>query len=999
MRKIYLLLISILFSVSSFTQEINGIIIDEFGNTLPGVNIQTLKSNKFATSNFDGSFTIQGSIGEQIKFSMIGMEDLIMEASQNMNVTLLQSITELETVVMIGYGTSKKRDLTGSIVSIKGEEVADKPNNNVLSSLQGKVAGLSVVNSGQPGVEPDVRIRGTISLYQTKPLYVIDGIFSETMDFVNPNDIKSIEVLKDPSSLSVFGARGANGVILVTTKRARNGETQINYNTTVGYKNITGKPDMTNGEEFKYLYDMQRANQGASPYPYYNLYNANTDWIDEIANKNALFYNHNISFSNASDKNSFYAGFGYSNEEGLIKNELYKKFTANINDELKVTNYLKMGISANFLDTRLPRLGGFTTALNTTPLATPYNYDLGVYNQLPTDMGAAQLGNALLEVEGKKGTQLNRDTRIVGNIFAELTFLKNFKFRGAYMASLDFFKGRGYLPVFDVYAAETDNLTSYSVNVLTQVNQFNNYKQNLQQDYTLTYEKEFGKHDVTLLVGNTRYEEYYSAMSGTVSQYAPSYNDQGIDTNQIPNDPRWWYLNVFPYGNPETRFSNSDQWERATMSYLGRVLYNYDGKYMLNASFRNDESSEVRKSQNFWAVGAAWEISKEGFFENNYVNYLKIKGSVGEQGNQFTSLHYPTYPLYVPGQSAVFGEDLVPAYILAFRTNPDLKWETVLSKEVGIEVGAFQNKLTFEANYYDKTTKGLLAFIDGTDKFYGNVGEVNNHGFEFMASWKNTVRDGFDYTISANLTTIKNKVVSLYEDGFEYYSDPTRTYAGQPISYFYGYEVEGVYQNDADVLLSPTSNVGGTYGPGDLKYKDINGDGVITPDDRTNIGNPTPDFTYGFSTSINYNKWNLGLDFQGVYGNEVFRSWGNGSSFAQFNYRTDRLGAWTGPGTSNWEPRVNDGSGYNRLNSSYMVEDGSYLRLRNIQLGYSFSSIFLSKIYIKSLKMFINAQNLVTWKNNSGFSPEFGGGPTRFGVDSGSYPVPAITTLGLNVTF
>lgn len=985
-------------SIFSFAQEINGTIVDEFGNALPGVNIQTLKSNKFATSNFDGSFTIQGSIGEQIKFSMIGMEDLIVEASQNMNITMLQSVTELETVVMIGYGTAKKRDLTGSIVSIKGEEVADKPNNNVLSSLQGKVAGLSVVNSGQPGSEPDVRIRGTISLYQTKPLYVIDGIFSETMDFVNPNDIKSIEVLKDPSSLSVFGARGANGVILVTTKRARNGETQINYNTTVGYKNITGKPDMTNAEEFKYLYDMQRANQGASPYPYYNLYNADTDWVDEIANDNALFYNHNLSFSNASEKNSFYAGFGYSNEEGLIKNELYKKFTASLNDELQVTDYLKLGINVNFLDARLPRLGGFNTALNTTPLVAPFNNELGVYNQLPTDMGAAQLGNALLEVEGKKGTQLNRNTKIVGSVFAEVALLKNLKFRGSYLASLDYLRGRGYLPVFDVYAAETDELVHYSGNVLTKVNQFSNFKQNLQQDYTLTYQKEFGKHDITLLAGHTRYNEYLENMSGTVSQYAPSYDDDGIDTNQIPNDPRWWYLNVFPYGDPTTRFSNSTQWDRATMSNLARILYNYDGKYTLNASFRNDDSSELRNDQNFWAVGAAWEVSKESFFENKYVNYLKIKGSMGEQGNQFSDLHYPTYPLYIPGQSAVFGEELVPAYILAYRNNPNLEWETVTSKEVGFELGAFDNKLSLEVNYYDKTTNGLIAFIRGTDNFYGNLGKISNNGLEFVASWKNTIREGFDYTISGNLTTLNNKVQYLNDEGYDYVSDPTRTTGGQPISYFYGYVVEGVYQTYADVLNSPISTVG-DYTVGDLKYKDVNGDGQITPEDRTNIGNPTPDFTYGFSAAVNYNSWNLGVDFQGVYGNEVFRNWGNGSSFAQFNFRSDRLGAWTGEGTSNWEPRMNDASGYNRLTSSYMVEDGSYLRLRNVQLGYTFKNEFLNNLKIKNLKMFINAQNMITWKNNSGFTPEFGGSPTSFGVDGGSYPVAAITTLGINVTF
>ncbi|MCO6175791.1 TonB-dependent receptor [Flavobacterium sp. NRK F10] len=998
MRQILVIISMLFIPIVSLAQEIKGNVVDEFGTPLSGVTIQVLETEKYSITDFDGNFTIEAKEGQDLKFTMIGMEDLVAKATTNMNVVMKESLTELDDVVMIGYGRAKKRDLTGSIVSVKGEEVADKPNNNVLTSLQGKVAGLTVVNSGQPGQEPDVRIRGTISLYQTKPLYVVDGIFTDNIDFVNPNDIASIEVLKDPSSLSVFGARGANGVIVVTTKRAKNGETVINYNSSVGFKSITGKPSMTNAQEFKYLYDMQRQNQGVAPYSYYDLYTADTDWVDAISNDNALFYNHNISFSNSSENNKFYAGFGYSNEEGLIKNELYKKFTANLNDELNIKKNLKLGFNINFLDARLPRLGSFTSALNSTPIVSPYNEELGVYNQLPTEMGGAQLGNALLEVEGKKGTQLNRDTRFVGNVFAELKFLQHFTLRGAYLADLDFNKGRGYLPVFNVYAAESDDLTAYSGNVLTKVNQYSNYKQNLQQDYTLSYENSFGLHNVTLLAGHTRYEEYYSAMSGTVSQYAPSYDENGVDVNQIPNDPRWWYLNVFPYGDPTTRFSNSNQWDRATLSYLGRVLYNYDGKYMLNASFRRDDSSELRNAQNFWAVGAAWEISKEKFFNVKHINYLKLKGSMGEQGNQFTTLHYPTYPLYVPGQSAVFGEELVPAYILAYRINPDLEWETVLSKEIGLEIGAFDNRLSFEANYYDKRTKGLLAYITGTDNFYGNVGEVKNNGLEFIASWKNEVREGFSYSVSANLTTMNNKVVSLYDEGFDYFTSPTRTIAGQPISSFYGYVVEGVYQTYADILNSPISTLG-DYTVGDLKYKDINGDGVINTDDRTYIGNPTPDFTYGFSVNVNYNKWSLGVDFQGVYGNEVYRNWGNGSSYAQFNYRSDRLGAWTGPGTSNWEPRVYDASGYNSLPSTYMIEDGSYLRLRNVQLAYNFDSKFLSAAKIKSLRLFLNAQNFVTWKKNSGFTPEFGGSPTYFGVDGGSYPVPAITTLGLNVTF
>ena len=430
-------------------------------------------------------------------------------------------------------------------------------------------------------------------------------------------------------------------------------------------------------------------------------------------------------------------------------------------------------------------------------------------------------------------------------------------------------------------------------------------------------------------------------------------------------------------------------------------MYNYDGKYLLNGTFRRDGSSEIRTKQNFWSVGAAWEITRENFMSNQkIVDFFKIKGSVGQLGNQFTSVNYPTYPNYTTGASAVFGENLVPAYVLAFINNPDLKWETITSREIGFELESLRNRLSLEFNLYDKTTTDLLTYVVlGSQRFYANAGEISNKGLEIMASWNDKINDDFSYSVSGNLTTIKNKVNSVYNEGFEIFENPTRLSAGNPISSFYGYQVEGVYQTNADILLSPTSLLG-NYGVGDLKFKDVNGDGVITPEDRTNIGNPTPDFTYGLSTTLNYKNFSLSAEVQGVYGNEIFRNWGNGSTFTQFNYRTDRLGAWNGPGTSNFEPQLNDASGYNVNNiSTYMIEDGSYARLRNIQLTYSFNPNFLSKMNIESLRIYLSAQNLVTLSNNSGFSPEAGGSPTRFGVDTGGYPVPSITSLGLNVTF
>lgn len=999
MKKIIFLL-SIIFPLISIAQDIKGRIVDETGQPLIGVNIQNLSTNADASSDVDGNFILKANTNDQIKFTMIGMKDITLSAKPNMSVKMSSQATELD-VVTIGYGTAKKRDLTGSIVKVSGKEIADKPNTNPINSLQGKVAGLTIVNSGTPGSEPDIRIRGTGSLFQTKPLYVVDGIFNDNISYVNPSDIESMEILKDPSSLAVFGARGANGVIIVTTKKGKIGKTTVNYNTSMGVKSITDQPDLTNASQFKTLYDQQRINQGLPAYNFYNLFTADTDWIDEITNKSAVIYTHNISISNATEKNRFYAGFGFVNEEGIIKNELYKKFTFNLNDEVTVSDRFKVGVGINGSDEHLPRLGNYISAISATPIVDPFNEAEGVYNQLPSNMGAAQLGNPLLEVEGKKGTQLNRTTRFVGNAFAELKLLEGLKIRAGYLADMGFSKGRGYTPVFNVYAAETDDLTLYSGNAYTSVNQFKNDSQKLQQELLLTYDKSLGKHNFSGTIGYTRYEETFSAMNGTVRQNAPSINDDGIDTNAIPNDPRWWYLNVYPFGDPTTRLANSEEWDRATASYIGRLIYNYDNKYMLNGTFRRDGSSEIKKWQNFWSVGAAWEVTKESFMENQKVfDFLKFKTSFGQLGNQFTSVHYPTYPNYTTGASAVFGEKLVPAYVLAYRNNPNLKWETVTSKEFGFEMATLNNRLTLEANYYDKTTNDLLTFVQlGSEKFYANAGEISNKGFEFMATWKDNITDDLSYSISGNLTTIKNNVNAVYTDGFEIFDGPSRFSAGSPVGSFYGYVVEGVYQSYADILSSPISTLG-SYDVGDLKFKDVNGDGVINADDRTKIGNPTPDVTYGFSANVNYKNFSLGLDFQGVYGNEIYRDWGNGSTFTQFNYRADRLNAWNGPGTSNSEPRLNESSGYNTNNrSTYMIEDGSYLRLRNVQLGYNFSPKVLDSLKIQSLRLFISGQNLVTWSNNSGFTPEAGGTPTKFGVDTGGYPLPAITSLGLNVTF
>jgi hypothetical protein len=370
-------------------------------------------------------------------------------------------------------------------------------------------------------------------------------------------------------------------------------------------------------------------------------------------------------------------------------------------------------------------------------------------------------------------------------------------------------------------------------------------------------------------------------------------------------------------------------------------------------------------------------------------------------GNQYVGIHYPFYPQLVSGQTAVFGNNVIPAYVPAYLADPNLKWETVTSIEGGVELATLKNRLRVEANYFHKLTNNLLTTypaVSGTPPGITNAGEIENRGLEASATWSDQVGD-ISYSIGGNITTLNNRVKQLYQPGFEIIEGSSRTTEGFPIGYFYGYIVDGIYQSETEKLKSPNASSLGTYGPGDLKFRDLNNDGVIDDKDRTLIGNPTPDFIYGITLNAGYKGFDISADLQGVYGNEIFREWGNGNTFAPFNYRSDRLNRWTGPGTSNWEPQLNDTRGINKQASTYMIEDGSYFRIRNLQIGYNFSASALSRAHIKSLRLFLNGQNLKTFKNNAGFTPEFGGSATRFGVDAGSYPVPAIYSAGINVTF
>ena len=1018
-------------TASAQENVVTGRVTSTTGDPLTGVSVLIKGTKKGTSTDNSGNFTLNAvnpNATLVISSSGYDMQEVILNGRNNIPVILATSTRELEQVVVIGYGTANKRDLTGSIVKISGKEISDKPNTNPIASLQGKVPGLSVVNSGTPGQAPDIRIRGTVSIGQVHPLYVVDGIFNDNIDYINPNDIESIEILKDPSSLAIFGVKGATGVIAITTKKAKVGQTIINFNTSFGFKKLVDKIKLASADQFKTLFDEERANNGTTtPFDYTGL-SANTDWIDAVT-RTGKFNNNNLSISGSTEKNRFNFGLGYTSDEGIIRHERLQRMLLSLSDEFKISKAIKLGVNLN--SSRQDNPYDATSVLDnarkvipqvsadTKPffVKNPYGTDsmnTNLYSGLDVGLQSSGVVNPLIQLENEWNKTKNIEYRTVGSVFAEVTFLKNFTFRSTVYADVSTVNKRQYTPLYYAYNPKDNNPYLYSQT--TRVQEDDQTYRKVQQDHILNFKKNFGDHGLTLTGGFTTY--YFSNFNRT----GKSSQSTGPTALPIPNDPRFWYI-TNGFQNPSTTSANSSQSEYSTVSFLARALYNYKGKYFLNGSFRNDASSrlpEANRNQKFWAVGAAWDITKESFMNNQRIfDFLKLKGSVGLLGNQTASrldgtpLNYPFYPNLNTGSNAVFGTNVYTAANTEYIPNPDLKWETVSAQEVGVELNAFKNRLHFEANYFNKTTKDLMTYVDrspiGLKNKLVNGGSLKNWGEEFSANWNQNLSRKLTLNIGGNITFIKNKVLSLSEElptgilsrTFQNNgSAESRTQVGLPIGSFYGYVVEGLYQSYADILKSPVASSLGAYRPGDFKFKDVNGDGVITADDRTVIGNPTPKFTYGASINLTYIGLSLGVDVVGVYGNKVFRTWGSlESPFQRVNYSGDKIERWHGEGTSNWVPIISQGDRFNYNGSTYNIEDGSYFRIRNIQLGYKFGKELISKAGIKELRLFANVQNLKTWKNNYGYTAEFGGDATAFGYDNAGGAIPVVSTIGLNITF
>ena len=619
-----------------------------------------------------------------------------------------------------------------------------------------------------------------------------------------------------------------------------------------------------------------------------------------------------------------------------------------------------------------------------------------MYAALP-EFQKAQMMNPMVDVDLKANTTRAENYRASGNIYGEVDFLEHFNFRAVFSMDYGSNNGRTYQPIIKVY----DNTVKGNVATLgtgkTEVSQFKENETKVQSDYVLTYTNSFGDHNLTATAGFTTYYNSLSRLDAA--------RGQGIGL-VIPDNPDKWFVSI---GDLATATNGSTQWERTTVSFLGRVIYNYKGKYLFNGSFRRDGSSAFSYTgnqwQNFYSAGAGWLMTEEEFMKDiSWLDMLKLKGSWGTLGNQNLDTAYPAEPLLENAFGAVFGNPstIYPGYQLAYLPNANLRWEKVEAWEAGFESNMFRNRLHVEGVYYKKNTKDLLAKVpglSGTIPGIGNLGQIENKGVELSATWRDQIGD-WGYNVGVNLTTIKNKVKSLVQDGYSIIAgDKSQSYtmAGYPIGFFYGYKVDGVYQSQADIDASPKNTLA-TVTPGDLKFADVNGDGEITPADRTLIGDPTPDVTYGISLGVSYKGWELGIDMMGQGGNQIYRTWDN-YNWSQFNFMEQRMDRWHGEGTSNTQPLLNTKHTINNLNSEYYIEDGSFFRIRNVSLAYNFDKALISKIGMQALKLYVNIQNLKTWKHNTGYTPELGGSAIAFGVDDGSYPMPAIYTFGFNLTF
>jgi TonB-linked SusC/RagA family outer membrane protein len=956
--------------------------------TLPGATVQIKGTTIGAVTDINGKYTIAVKSPEEILvFSFLGytaVDEKVGDRSV-IDMTLYPSNVALNEVVVIGYGTVKKSDLTGAVSSIKADDITKITALNPVQSLQGQVTGVQVTStSGTPGENPSVFIRGIGSFQGNQPIYVVDGVILDDISFLNSNDIKSMEVLKDASSTAIYGSRGMNGVILVTTKSGNAGgdKTVFNFVGEVSLQALSHKIKLLNGTEYATVANAIQAGT-------YNNVDAvpNTDWQDLVFHV-APMYNFQLSATGGSKKNQYYIAGGYFGQDGIIDNSNYQRITFKLNNTYTFSDYVSLGVNLNLAPFKEQIAPNVTyAAYRALPTLEPYQPD-GSYTPIPG------VGNPLADLE-YQANNYNKGIRGVGNVFLMVNFLKGFTFKTSYGVDGLYTKAVNFTPEYYVSPQQT--------NSQSQLHKGTTDNFTWLWENTLTYLKTFGKNSINAVGGYTMQNSSSESMGVT-----------GL--NIIRDGSSFWYISPnYIVDNYTTYSDNVDaNLYYSMISYLVRVNYTFDNRYIFTATFRRDGSSKFapqNRYSNFPSVAAGWNISQEKFMKDvKFLSKLKIRASWGQTGNE--KIEYWDRYSRVTDVITIFGNNVPnPGASYDKNGNPDLQWEVSSQTDVGLEFGFLNDRLTGEFDYYNRVTNHLLVPLL-TPGYLGNgqqqlimfnAGSMLNRGVELNLGWRDQVGK-LKYGVSILGSTVHNEVTaiggnsgidSVLYGGYLANGQPcTQSSVGQPIGAFYGFKTDGIFQTQAELDAYPHMS-DATVGA--LRFVDVNGDGIINALDRTYIGTPIPKFTFGFTLDLQWNGFDLSLNIAGQTGNNIY----NAKEMIRpdpYNYEAHVMDYWTGPGTSNTEPYPSFG-GYNYNISDKYIYDGSFVRIRNLTVGYTLPATVSKKIAMQQFRIYFKADNLLTLTKYTGYTPEIGGSALGIGIDDGIYPVTSVYSLGINLTF
>lgn len=986
-------------------RTITGIVLDaETSEPLIGVTVRAPKSGSGVTTDLNGKFVVRVQPNDStLSFSYIGYSPrhVNVVGKSRLNVSLSEMANTVGEVVAVGYGIQKKEDLTGAISVVDMKEVNKLSASTLSHALQGQVAGVDVTSfSGSPGSGISVRVRGIGTLNDSDPLFVVDGMMVGDINFLNTADIESVQVLKDASATAIYGSRGANGVIIITTKKGIAGKATINFSAYYGIQNVWKSSNMCDGPTWGMLRNEMSAGLGGGTLIEDTRTLPTVDYFDAILHKDAPVKNADFSVSGGNEKGTYFLSLNGFSQDGIIKKTSFDRVTLRANGDFKANSWLTVGENITLIRTN--HRGGIENDEWTSPIMTTYTRDpiTPIRNEDGsfTKSTFSDIWNPLATIE--YNNPKNTVYRVLANVYGEISFLKHFKFRSAYSTEYANNEYSNYTPVYYVFAAQqnpnVNSLTNYTYS--TYIRQFTN---------TLTFDKKIKEHAFSAMLGSESYAVTYKSLQATVKDI-PS------------NDP-----NVMFIDNARTKdnaaAAKGITTENKQASGFARLNYNFLERYLLTFNVRMDGSSKFTRGHRwgvFPSVSAGWRVTEEPFMKNvKVLNNLKLRMGWGQIGNEGSVDAYSYATFASSGSNYLFGGVFVPGFSFNSAGNTELKWEKTTTTNLGIDFALFNSKLSGTVEFFNKITSDMLMRVPVPGQTgmqeppFQNAGKMRNRGLEISLQYKNYDHP-VGYSVGANFTTIQNRVLDLGAnnaniDGASFMNTVhlTRTTVGRPIAQFYGLKTDGLFQNWDEVHAQTAQK---NVAPGDVRYKLVNKDNLFSSENYTYLGSPLPKFSYSFNAAASYKGFDLSVALQGVYGNKIYNgpsTYTRSTQNLSYNYARDMIKRWRGEGTQTDAryPRLGGLDANNSiLQSDRYLEDGSYLRIKMVQLGYTLPVTLTTKIGIKSVRIYINAQNLYTFTKYTGLDPEIGmkGGedPLDIGVDRGYYPMPRLYSIGMNVT-